>query len=90
LGILCCCGCSFLILVRHFAEAIECYEQAAAVEPENAEVHTAHGLTMQLAGQTEHAIESYHTALTLYPNHPIALEMLSIAVQELAEHTIGC
>ena len=59
-----------------FAEAIEQYEKALAIEPEHPAIHRNLGILLARLGRTEEAIPHLRKVLQLVPNEPSARETL--------------
>ena len=59
-----------------FAEAIEQYEKALAIEPEHPAIHRNLGILLSRLGRTEEAIPHLRKVLQLVPNEPSAREIL--------------
>jgi Flp pilus assembly protein TadD len=59
-----------------FAEAIEQYEKALAIEPEHPAIHRNLGILLSRLGRTEEAIPHLRKVLQLVPNEPSARETL--------------
>ena len=59
-----------------FAEAIEQYQKALAIEPEHPAIHRNLGILLSRLGRTEEAIPHLRKVLQLVPNEPSAREIL--------------
>lgn len=71
--------------IRNYSEAVECYQRASVLDPRNASTLVALGFTNHLRGKIDTAIEIYHKALAMKPNHSFASEMLSRALKTSLE-----
>jgi tetratricopeptide (TPR) repeat protein len=56
-----------------FAEALECFDRAIALEPNDPKAHFQRGATLAPAALTHEAIEAYQKCLALRPTHVGAL-----------------
>jgi len=63
------------------AEALECFRQAVAVDPQNPGMHL--GNTLMQSGAFEQAVSSFKQALELRPDFPEALNSLGWAHAQL-------
>ena len=63
-------------------EAIEAYERAIAIEPENAEAFFNMGNAIKKQGKLGDAIQAYKTALFIKPDIPEAYYNMGIALQQ--------
>jgi CHAT domain-containing protein/Flp pilus assembly protein TadD len=63
-------------------KAIQCYGEAAALNPDSATIHTNHGMTMQKLGNFSEAITAYRKAASLDPNDPFAASIIADAEQK--------
>ena len=73
---------SFRLLGRA-SEALACYEQALAQQPDYAEALVNQGNARRDLGQSAQALASYEAALALQPAHPQALNNRALALREL-------
>jgi len=55
-------------------EAIEAYNKALAIKPDNAEAYNNMGITLADEGKLEEALEVYHKSLTIKPDYAEATE----------------
>ena len=58
------------------------FERALALEPRSASTLAALGLTLHVRGARVAAIERYHQALALCPDHSLAGDLLAEALME--------
>ena len=65
--------------LSRFDEALESYDRALAVRPDNAEVHCNRGNTLYELNRYEEALASYERAITLKPNFDEAQFVLCMA-----------
>jgi tetratricopeptide (TPR) repeat protein len=56
-----------------YGAALDCFDQAIALDPGNAQAHYLRGATLAPAAFTEEAIEAYRQCLRLRPDHIAAL-----------------
>lgn len=77
-------GHSYRKLLR-FTEAVECYRKASVLCPQNTSNLVSLGFTKHLQGNIDEAIEIYHKALAMKPNHSFASRMLSRALMTSVE-----
>jgi len=61
-----------------YPQAIEYYEKAVAIQPDNADVRTDLGTSYWYTGDADKAIASFEKALAIRPNHPGTLFNLGI------------
>lgn len=59
---------------QRFDAALECFERAASLAPDDAESHNARALILQASGRIPQALEAFRTAMALAPG---ALELRS-------------
>jgi len=67
---------------RLFSKAMLCFEKCVSLCPGNSASYSALGFTQHLVGNIQGAIESYHQALSLKTDDPLASEMLNRALYE--------
>eukprot|EP01023_Acetabularia_acetabulum_P046975 TRINITY_DN4917_c0_g1_i6.p2 TRINITY_DN4917_c0_g1~~TRINITY_DN4917_c0_g1_i6.p2 ORF type:complete len:148 (+),score=29.53 TRINITY_DN4917_c0_g1_i6:80-523(+) len=65
-----------------YQEAIRNYERALGVRPGQADTYAALAFTHHLKGDLSCAIQNYHAALAIAPNHNLAREMFETAIKE--------
>ena len=63
-----------------YAQAIEYYEKAVVIQPDNADVRTDLGTSYWYTGDADKAIASFEKALAIRPNHPGTLFNLGIVM----------
>jgi tetratricopeptide (TPR) repeat protein len=61
-----------------YSQAIEYYEKAVAIQPDNADVRTDLGTSYWYTGDPDKAIANFEKALAIRPNHPGTLFNLGI------------
>ncbi|XXQ37036.1 Tetratricopeptide repeat [Plasmodiophora brassicae] len=71
--------------IGEIAKAREYYLRAQAVNPRNASVHTAIGLTYHLEGDRHAAIDQYHKALGLLPRNTLTNDLLTRCIAEVVD-----
>eukprot|EP00891_Asterochloris_glomerata_P009640 jgi/Astpho2/9640/e_gw1.00146.47.1_t len=67
-----------------WSNAIATYERALGLKPGQAGTYAALGFTHHLMGESEQAVEHYHTALGIRPDDTFISEMLTILLQQEA------
>lgn len=60
-----------LLDMERFSEALNCLQEALALEPSNAEAHFKKGIALERMNRLEPALNSYEEALRLNPRRPI-------------------
>jgi len=75
-------GVSLRRLGRH-EQALESYNRAIALNPEDALIWNNRGVALLGLGRSSEALEAFEQALKLNPNHELAQRNRAIALQEL-------
>jgi len=68
-----------------YGEAIECYDKALEIDPDEAGVWYNTGIILILLGRYEEAVECYDKALEINPELEIALKNKAEALEKLGE-----
>jgi serine/threonine protein kinase/Flp pilus assembly protein TadD len=79
----------FLACAYRVDEAVAETNAARDLEPASAVIHGIAALTLGTAGQFEASVEAAKRALELYPDHPVALWALTVALYGLDRHDEG-
>jgi len=78
-----------LLKCRAHDRALEAFQQARKLDPQNASVLSGVAVSQHLLGNLKDAIDNYHRALSLQRDDAFTAEMLNIAVQECAEQPMN-
>jgi predicted O-linked N-acetylglucosamine transferase (SPINDLY family) len=72
-------------LNRH-SEALESYNRAVALRPDNAKAWNNRGIALACLARHDEALESYDAALRVKPDHAEALNNRGVALRDLGRH----
>jgi tetratricopeptide (TPR) repeat protein len=69
-----------------YEEAIQCYDSALAIDPNNIEILTNKGASLHKLGRTQEAIQCYDKALAIDPNNVSAFKNKELTYVKLKEN----
>ena len=70
---------------RKYDQAIQIYEEALSLVPDEASTYSALGFTWHLKGHFTRAVDLYHKSLGLKPGDSFTTQMLKLALEEELE-----
>jgi tetratricopeptide (TPR) repeat protein len=78
--------------LQRFEEAVETYERALNLHPDDAWIWARKGRTLRLLGDLDEALNAYNKALALFPNYGWAFNGKGIVLEQLgnAEEARAC
>ena len=68
-----------------FEEAVQAFDRAIQLNPDNAEAHSNRGVALQRQGRLEEAVQSIDRAIQLNPDYAEAYSNRGVALQELGQ-----
>ncbi|HEY9294788.1 MAG TPA: tetratricopeptide repeat protein, partial [Phormidium sp.] len=72
--------------LKQYHQALEAYEKALAINPQDAIVWTEHGILLGMFGKHSQALTSYEWALKINPKYTLALANRCAAFNRLAKY----
>ena len=74
------------LVAYHFEDALEAYEQALRLDPNNAQAYTFKGMALSILGRNQEALTAFEQALRLDPNNAQAYRFKGVALINLGHN----